>query len=106
MNQMNFNLFNSNESPNFNYGVKWTKCEYDLLLEEIKEDKSVEEICKNHGKNVGGIKGGIIRLGKMDAKNKFLVQNYYEKNSQILDKKKLETRKKFPNVGTKWNTRI
>mgnify|MGYP006075591895 CR=1 FL=1 len=39
-----------------NIGNKWTQLEEMLLIDELSENISIDEIAKNHGRTVGGIK--------------------------------------------------
>jgi DNA polymerase III epsilon subunit-like protein len=102
-----------------NYDQTWTDEEYKLLHEEIKENKNIDDICKNHKRSFGGIKGGIRRLLK--NKNDKEIINYYENiinlNIDFIEKKEENLDIKLPkseyieknnlpkasNVGSKWN---
>ena len=73
---------NIKENVKENYGVKWTDDEYTILLNEIKENKNIDDICKNHKRTHGWIKGGIRRL--LERINDKDVINYYEKNQNVI----------------------
>jgi hypothetical protein len=59
-----------------NYGKKWNENEYKLLTEEINKNLSIEEIIKNHKRNMGGITCGIKRLIIQNPTNQ-IIKNYY-----------------------------
>jgi hypothetical protein len=74
---INENFFDEIDDKNTNYGLKWEKDEYVLLMEEIKKNICIDEICKNHKRNLGGIKGGIKRLMTQNPTDKF-IKKYYD----------------------------
>lgn len=45
---------------------KWSKEEEDKVVESFKEGKSIKEISKENGRQVGGIKARLIKLGLID----------------------------------------
>lgn len=104
---------NIDEINNQNYGQKWFDKEYELLLNEIDENKTISEICVEHGRNLGGIKGGIKRLITKHPNNQ-KIKNYYKNtfettnnnndvnnNNDINNKKGIK--ENFPNIGKKWS---
>lgn len=92
-----------------NYGAPWTKEEEDKLLQEINENKTVDQISKDHKRSVGGILGKISTIAKKmhdngksrqdiektlkllnkDMLNKALFQNKEKQNGEV-KKKKIE----------------
>ena len=54
-----------------NVGNKWTELEEMLLIEELSENKSIDEIAKNHSRTVCGIKSRIKEIAyKLYRQNK------------------------------------
>lgn len=51
-----FKSNSSNKQHLCNVGKKWTELEEMLLLDELSENKSIDEIAKNHSRTVCGIK--------------------------------------------------
>src|SRR6266404_8377076 len=47
-----------------NVGLKWTKFEEDMLINELQGNKSLEEISLNHKRKLGGIQSRIRKLVK------------------------------------------
>jgi hypothetical protein len=121
LDKMNFNFINDNDND-INYGQKWLSDEYKLLLNEINENKTINEICINHGRNFRGIKGGMKRLIAQNINN-IKIKNYYKNNfnknidnevndiidnevndkidNEVNDKKYIK--ENFPNIGKKWS---
>lgn len=55
-----------------NYGTPWTDEEYNKLIYNLLVEKSLDNICKEMGRNEGGIRGAIKRLiikGKIKEQN-------------------------------------
>ena len=87
-------LKNEIKNNYINIGSKWSINEYDKLLKEIKNNEPIEIICKNHGRNIGGITKAIERLLDNDKikyteelKKNYSI-TYVEKNKVLLDKEK------------------
>jgi len=102
---------NIDELNNQNYGQKWYDDEYELLLNEIDENKTINEICIEHKRNFGGIKSGIKRLITKHPNNQKII-NYYKNifettnnnnnnNNDINNEKVIK--ENFPNIGKKWS---
>jgi len=45
-----------------NIGKKWTQEEYIQLIEELKNNISIDIICDNHKRNINGIKYAINKI--------------------------------------------
>lgn len=104
---------NIDKINNQNYGQKWFDNEYELLLNEINENKTISEICEEHGRNLGGIKGGIKRLIAKYPNNQ-KIKNYYKNiyettnnNKDINNNNDINNEKgikeNLPNIGKKWS---
>lgn len=73
-----------------NYGKKWNENEYNTLLDEITKNLDIDEICKNHKRNKGGIKSGIKRLIFQNPTDKIIkryYENFFEQKNNFIDEK-------------------
>ena len=68
-----FKSNSSNKQHLCNVGNKWTELEEMLLIDELSENKSIDEIAKNHSRTVCGIK----------ARCKDIAYKLYRQNTPI-----------------------
>lgn len=66
-----FKSNSSNKQHLCNVGNKWTELEEMLLIDELSENKSIDEIANNHSRTVCGIKSRVKEIAyKLYRQNK------------------------------------
>lgn len=93
------NFFDNSNNENTNYGLKWNNDEYVLLMDEINKNICIDEICKNHKRNIGCIKGGIKRLIAKNPTDKIIKKYYKNMYDQKNDNNINENENKDNNIN-------